>query len=255
MPKRTCLAIVLAAGEGTRMKSAIPKVLHKIGGLPMLGHVLKAAADAGATATAVVVGSDADAATTFVNKAAPMATIHVQSERLGTADAVLAAKAAIAAGVDDVLVLYGDTPMVTSATIKRIRKALAAGSDMVFPGFRPPDPTGYGRLIVEKARVVAIREEKDATAAERKIEYCWPGIAGFRGDGLLATLKKIGNKNAKREYYLTAAVEIANRAGQKVGTLELDADEVAGVNDRLQLAHVEGIFQRRAREAAMEGGA
>jgi bifunctional UDP-N-acetylglucosamine pyrophosphorylase / glucosamine-1-phosphate N-acetyltransferase len=259
MAKRSCLAIILAAGEGTRMKSAIPKVLHPVGGLPMLGHVLRAAADAGATRTAVIVGAGADVATAFIEKTWPPATVHVQAARLGTAHAVLAAKTAIAEATkageaDDVLVLFADTPLMTAATMHRIRELLAAGSDMVFPGFRPPDPTGYGRLIVEKGRVVAIREEKDASPAERKIDYCWPGIAGFRGGGLLATLLSIGNANAKGEYYLTEAVELANRAGQNVGTIEIDADEVAGVNDRLQLAHVEGSFQRRMREAAMAAG-
>lgn len=252
MPKRSCLAIILAAGEGTRMKSALPKVLHAVGGLPMLGHMLKMVAASGATDVAVVVGPQAEAVTKFVARALPSASVHVQEQRLGTAHAVLAARKAF--GADDVIVLYADTPLVTAETVKRIRKRLAAGDDMVFPGFRPPDPTGYGRLIVEKGRVVAIREEKDATAEERKIDYCWPGIVGFRGDRLLATLKKIGNKNAKGEFYLTEAVEIANRTRQKVGTIAVDADEVAGINDRQQLSHVEGLFQRRMREAAMANG-
>ena len=226
----------------------------------MLGHVLKATAEGGATRTAVVVGPGAEAVTAFVEKTSPVATIHVQAERFGTAHAVLAAKAAIAEATkageaDDVLVLYADTPLITAATMHRIRELLAAGSDMVFPGFRPPNPTGYGRLLVDKGRVVAIREEKDASEAERKIAYCWPGIAGFRGGGLLATLTSIGNANAKGEYYLTDAVELSNRAGQDVGTIEVDADEVAGVNDRLQLAHAEGVFQRAMRETAMENGA
>ena len=226
----------------------------------MLGHVLKSVAGSGARRTAVVVAPGAKAVTAFVEQTAPAATVHVQAERLGTAHAVLAAKAAIAEATkageaDDVLVLYADTPLITAATMQRIRALLAAGSDMVFPGFRPLDPTGYGRLIVEKGRVVAIREEKDASEEERRIAACWPGIAGFRGGGLLATLMSIGNANAKGEYYLTEAVERANRAGQEVGTIEIDADEVAGVNDRLQLAHAEGVFQRAMRETAMENGA
>ena len=259
MAKRSCLAIILAAGEGTRMKSALPKVLHPVGGLPMLGHVLAAAGEAGADRIAVVIGAGSDAVAAYVRSAAPEASVHVQAERLGTAHAVLTARTTIAdatkAGMaDDVIVLYGDTPLVTAATIRRIAKGLAA-ADLVFPGFRPADPTGYGRLVMEGRRVVAIREERDASPEERKIGYCWPGIAGFRGDGLLGMLKKVGNDNAKREYYLTQLVEIANRAGLSVGTTEVDADEVAGVNSRRQLAEVEGIFQRRAREAAMDAGA
>lgn len=254
MTTRTCLAIVLAAGEGTRMKSAVPKVMHPVGGLPMLGHLLRTVSQAGATEIAVVVGPGADAVTAYVAKAAPGASVHVQQERLGTAHAVLAAREALGKGADDVVVLYADTPLITAATIGRIRAALAGGDDLVFPGFRPPIPTGYGRLIVEDGQVKAIREEKDASDAERKIGLCWPGIAGFRGAGLTALLDRIGNDNAKGEFYLTDAVALANRDGKRVGTLEIDADEVAGVNDRAQLAHVEGIFQRRMREAAMAGG-
>jgi bifunctional UDP-N-acetylglucosamine pyrophosphorylase/glucosamine-1-phosphate N-acetyltransferase len=259
MAKRSTLAIVLAAGEGTRMKSALPKVLHKVGGKPMLGHVLDAAKNAGVDRIAVVVGPGAESVSAYIKAAAPEAAVHVQAERLGTAHAVLAARTSIAAAVkagqaDGVIILYGDTPLVTAETIGKIVKGLAA-SDVVFPGFRPADPTGYGRLVVDGRRVIAIREERDASPEERKIGTCWPGIAGFRGDNFLAMLKKVGNDNAKREYYLTQLVEIANRGGLRVGTLELDADEVAGVNSRQQLAHVEGIFQRRAREAAMAAGA
>lgn len=260
MPNRTCLAIILAAGEGTRMKSATPKVLHKIGGLPMLGHVLRAAGASGATRMAVVIGPGADAVAAFVTKTTPNASAHVQTERLGTAHAVLAAETAIAEAVsagqaDDILILYGDTPLVTAATMQKVRDVLAAGSDLVFPGFRPANPTGYGRLIVKDGRVTAIREEKDATDEERRIGVCWPGIAAFRGETLLPLLKQIGNKNAKGEYYLTDAVDLANRAGKSVGTVEVDADEVSGVNDRTQLAHAEGVFQRAMRETAMENGA
>ncbi|HVZ14563.1 MAG TPA: NTP transferase domain-containing protein, partial [Bauldia sp.] len=146
MATRTCLAIILAAGEGTRMKSAVPKVLHAVGGRPMLGHVLATVTGSGA-AIAVVVGPGAEAVTAYVGKAAPGATTHVQAERLGTAHAVLAARDAIAKGYDDVLVLYGDTPLIGAASLKRIRDELAAGADVTVAGFRPHDPTGYGRLI------------------------------------------------------------------------------------------------------------
>jgi bifunctional UDP-N-acetylglucosamine pyrophosphorylase/glucosamine-1-phosphate N-acetyltransferase len=254
MATRSALAIILAAGEGTRMKSATPKVLHPIGGLPMLGHVLRAVEASGIEDVAVVVGNNAEAVTDFVGKYAPKATTHVQTERLGTAHAVLAAREAIARGADDVLVLYADTPMVTAKTMRRIREALAEHA-LVFPGFRPFSPTGYGRLILEGGRVKAIREEKDATEEERKIDVVWPGIAGFRGEGLVAMLRQIGNTNAKGEYYLTDLVELANRAGKSVGTLEIDADEVSGVNDRQQLSHAEGLFQKVMREQAMADGA
>src|SRR5690606_9162056 len=136
MPKRTCLALILAAGEGTRMRSDLPKAMHAVAGLPMLGHVLAAAKAAGATRIATVVGPNAEAVRTFVAKAAPAAAIHEQAERLGTAHAVLAAKKELADGPDDVVVLYGDTPLITPGTIGRLRTALAKGADVVVLGFR-----------------------------------------------------------------------------------------------------------------------
>lgn len=237
------------------MKSSLPKVMHPVGGLPMLGYVMKAASAGGATSVAVVIGPKADDVRAFVAKAAPNATVHVQEKQLGTAHAVLSAEPAIVAGADDVLILYGDTPMVMAETLTRLRAALASGADVVVAGFRPGDPSGYGRLIEKNGKLVAIREERDASEAEKATGFCNAGLIAFRGDGLLAMLKTIGNDNAKREFYLTDTVAIANSAGKAVIAVEVDADDVAGVNSRAQLAHVEGIFQRRAREAAMDGGA
>lgn len=254
MPKRSCLAIILAAGEGTRMKSATPKVLHRIAGLPMLGHVLKAAQSSGADEVAVVVGPGMDAVTGFLAKTAPAATAFVQAERLGTAHAVLAAKKAIARGADDVLVLFGDTPLVSGKTLKRLRAALARGADIAVLGFRPPDPTGYGRLIVDGRQLVAIHEEKDASPEEKLIRLCNAGVMAFRGQGLVRLLGRIGANNAKGEYYMTDAVELAAADGRKVVVVEADADEVAGINSRAQLAYVEGLWQRRARQEAMAAG-
>ncbi len=254
MPKRSCLAIILAAGEGTRMKSVTPKVLHKVAGLPMLGHVLKAAQASGAGALAVVVGPGMEAVTAFLAMAAPEAETFVQAERLGTGHAVLAAKKAINRGADDVLVLFSDTPLITGATLKRLRGALARGADIAVLGFRPPDPFGYGRLVMDGRQLVAIREEKDASPEQKLIGLCNAGVMAFRGAGLTRLLGRIGNKNAKGEYYMTDAVEIAAASGKRIVVIETEADEVAGVNSRGQLAHVEGLWQRRAREEAMAAG-
>ncbi|MEO8668892.1 MAG: bifunctional UDP-N-acetylglucosamine diphosphorylase/glucosamine-1-phosphate N-acetyltransferase GlmU, partial [Bauldia sp.] len=254
MANRSCLAIVLAAGEGTRMRSAMPKVMHRIGGLPMLGHVLATAARAGADRMAVVVGPGADAVRGFVAGAAPSATVHEQTERLGTAHAVLAARQALAAGADDVLVLYGDTPLVRMETLTQMRAALATGADVVAVGFRTPVPAGYGRFVMDGTQLVAIREEKDATPAERDIDFCNAGLMAFSG-GVAGLLEKIGNDNAKGEFYLTDLVEVANRDRKKVVALEADPAGLGGVNDRAQLAHAEGIFQEVQREEAMASGA
>ncbi len=236
------------------MKSATPKVLHGIAGLPMLGHVLNAAETGGADALAVVVGPRMEAVTAFLAKAAPAATAFVQEQRLGTGHAVLTAKKAINRGADDVVVLFGDTPLVTGKTLKRLRGALARGADIAVLGFRPPNPFGYGRLIVKGRQLVAIHEEKDASPEEKAIGLCNAGVMAFRGKGLTRLLGKIGTNNAKGEYYMTDAVEISAAAGKSVVVVEAEADEVAGVNARGQLAHVEGLWQRRARAAAMAAG-
>jgi bifunctional UDP-N-acetylglucosamine pyrophosphorylase / glucosamine-1-phosphate N-acetyltransferase len=253
MPKRSCLAIVLAAGEGTRMRSALPKVMHKVGGLPMLGHVIAAAETAGATRLAVVVGPSAAPVREFVTGHSAEAAIYEQTERLGTGHAVLAAKKEFNADADDVIVLYGDTPLLTSRPLTRLRSALAKGADVVALGFRTANPTGYGRLVMEKGRLVAIREEKDADKAEREIDFCNAGVMAFRGSAA-PLLKKIRNANAKGEYYLTDLVAIASKAGRTVIAIEGDESEFLGVNSRIELAAAERVFQHRARRAAMEGG-
>src|ERR1700738_772231 len=181
MENRTCLAVILAAGEGTRMRSNLPKAMHPVGGLPMLGHVLAAADQAGATRVAVVVGPDAEAVRGFVQTRAPQAAVYEQRERLGTAHAVLAASQEIAAGLTDILVLYGDTPLVRAETLQRLRGELAKGAEVAVLGFRPADPTGYGRLIIDGDRLVAIREHKDASAGGRAGGFCDAGVMGLSG--------------------------------------------------------------------------
>ncbi|WAJ30939.1 bifunctional UDP-N-acetylglucosamine diphosphorylase/glucosamine-1-phosphate N-acetyltransferase GlmU [Antarcticirhabdus aurantiaca] len=252
---RSCLSIVLAAGEGTRMKSSLPKVLHEVAGLPMVAHVLRAAELAGATRLAVVVGREAERIAAVASRHGRDASVFEQTERLGTAHAVLAARDAIEEGFDDILVLFGDTPLIRPETLTRARAALMAGADICVIGFRPPDPTGYGRLIEHEGSLVAIREEKDASDAERMIRFCNGGVMAFRGEGALDLLDRIGNANAKGEYYLTDIVEIARAAGRTAKAIEADPDEVLGVNNRVELAGVEAIWQARRRREVMLGGA
>jgi bifunctional UDP-N-acetylglucosamine pyrophosphorylase/glucosamine-1-phosphate N-acetyltransferase len=220
----------------------------------MLGHVLRSVAASGIEDVAVVVGNDAEAVTGFVKTHAPKATTHIQAERLGTAHAVLAAREAIARGADDVIVVLADAPMVRADTLARARFALAEGSDVVVVGSRLATPTGYGRLIEKDGQLVGIVEERDATADQRAINFVNSGIIAFRGEDLLPTLEQVGNTNAKGEYYLTDTIAIANTAGRTVRAIEADADEVSGVNDRQQLSHAEGVFQKVMREAAMADG-
>jgi bifunctional UDP-N-acetylglucosamine pyrophosphorylase/glucosamine-1-phosphate N-acetyltransferase len=237
------------------MRSARPKVLHAIAGCSLLNHVLDAVRQAGGTMTAVVVGVGADAVAAEAKRILPNAEIFVQAERRGTAHAVLAAKAAIARVPDDVLVIFGDTPLIRPQTLTRIREALAKGAAVVVLGFRPRDPTGYGRLVVEGGELVAIREEVDASAAERAITLCNGGLMAFAGPTALEILERIGNDNRKGEYYLTDAVAIARGMGRSRATvIETEEDDVRGINTNTQLAETAAVLQQRLRNAAMEGG-
>ncbi len=255
MTERSLLVVVLAAGEGTRMASRLPKVLHQIANRSMLHHVLETTRQAGASRVAVVVGPGREDVAAEALRVRPDAQVFVQEERLGTAHAVLAARAALEQPADDVLVLYADTPLLRPETLARLRAPLAEGAGVAVLGFRPADPTGYGRLLTEGDELVAIREEKDATSEERAITFSNAGVMALRGDKALSLLNAIGNANAKGEYYLTDAVEVARAGGLSAVAAEAAEDEVAGVNSRLQLAQTEAILQQRLRAAAMAGGA
>jgi bifunctional UDP-N-acetylglucosamine pyrophosphorylase/glucosamine-1-phosphate N-acetyltransferase len=254
MTTRSCLSIILAAGEGTRMKSALPKVLHPIAGLPMVAHVARAAAAAGGGDIAVVVGRGAEAVEAAVRPFAAKAESFVQAERLGTGHAVLAARDAIARGYDDLLVVFADTPLVEPASLIAAREKLADGAAIVVIGFRTPNPTGYGRLIEKGGELVAIREERDCSPEERKIDFCNGGLMALDGRIALELLDAVGNANAKGEYYLTDIVEIARNRGRKVVATEVPFEEVLGINNRVELAEAEAIWQNHKRREMMLAG-
>ncbi len=255
MTRRPLLIVVLAAGEGTRMKSALPKVLHKIAGRSMLAHALAAARDLAPSSLAVVIGPDMDAVRAEALREAPSALVFVQAERKGTADAVLAAREALARHQGDVLVLYADTPLLTAPTLQRLLETLDQAAGIAVLGFEAADPTGYGRLLTDAGGwLAAIREEKDASEAERRVRLCNSGVMGFRLDDLLGVLGRIGNANAKGEFYLTDAIELARRGGARAAVVACEEEEVLGINSRDQLAAAEAIFQRRARLSAMRDG-
>lgn len=253
MGARRSLTIVLAAGEGTRMRSSRPKALHAIGARPLIAHVLDAVTETEG-AVAVVIGPGQDRVAAAVTAALPAAAIFVQTERRGTAHAVLAARAAIAAGADDVLIVFADTPLVRADTLMRLRAPLREGKAAAVLGFHPADPSGYGRLIMDGGRLTAIREEKDASPAERAITLCNAGLMALDGRVALAILDRIGDDNAKREYYLTDAIAIAREMGREAVVIETEEDEVRGINSQAQLAEAEAALQRRLRAAALEAG-
>ncbi len=267
---RGTLAVVLAAGEGTRMRSIKPKVLHEVAGRSMLAHVLAALAAAGTAEAAVVVGPGRDdvaahaetvAAGSATQLAAPLAVrVFVQEERRGTAHAVLAAEVALAASdaeASDLLVAFADTPLVGAETYGRLLAALRqSGAAVVVAGFEASDPTGYGRLLTAgDGELLAIREHKDATPAERAVTLCNGGLMALDGRHALALLRAVAPNNAQNEFYLTDVVALARARDLAAVVVRVAEAEVAGVNDRVQLAQAEAAMQARLRLAAMSGGA
>jgi bifunctional UDP-N-acetylglucosamine pyrophosphorylase/glucosamine-1-phosphate N-acetyltransferase len=178
----------------------------------------------------------------------------VQRERLGTAHAVLAAREVISAGADDLVIAFGDTPLISADTFARMRKPLRDGASLAVLGFHAADPTGYGRLIVDNGRLIAIREQAEASAEERRITLCNAGVMAFDGRAALRIIEKIGNANSKGEYYLTDAVGIIRETGLTATVIETGEDEVRGINTKAQLAEAEQVMQARLRKAALDAG-
>jgi bifunctional UDP-N-acetylglucosamine pyrophosphorylase/glucosamine-1-phosphate N-acetyltransferase len=248
------LAIVLAAGEGTRMRSKTPKVLHEVGGLPIIGHVVRAAVGAGATQVAVVTAPGQDAVRRSVAVHSPEARFFEQAERRGTGHAAAMARDLFAGHQGYVAVVYGDHPLLRAQNFAGVLERLDAGMDAAILGFEPEDPAGYGRFITEGERLLAIREHKDASAAEREIGLCNACILAFRAEVFRDLIERLEPNNAQGEYYVTDLVELANKAGHKVGYAVAPEADVLGVNDRAQLARAEGIFQEFRREDLMKAG-
>jgi bifunctional UDP-N-acetylglucosamine pyrophosphorylase/glucosamine-1-phosphate N-acetyltransferase len=257
MTQSSALAIILAAGKGTRMKSDLPKVLHNIAGAPMLAHVLAASRQAAIERIALVIGPSMEKVGEDARKLDPHLTVFVQAKQQGTADAVKAARPMLEEFQGHVLILYGDTPLIRAETLTKVRNALDDGADLVVIGFEASNPAGYGRLLLsKKGKLVGIREEKDASEEERALNFCNSGIMGFRsGQTLLELLSRIGSDNAKKEFYLTDAVALAKDAGLESCIVNADGAEVLGVNSRAELAAAEAAFQQRLRAKFMDEGA
>jgi bifunctional UDP-N-acetylglucosamine pyrophosphorylase/glucosamine-1-phosphate N-acetyltransferase len=254
MSGRTSLTIVLAAGEGTRMRSSMPKVLHPVAGQSLLAHVLSAAPAGAGTSLAVVIGPDHQAVVEEARRCRPDVETFIQRDRKGTAHAVLAARDALARGADDLIIAFGDTPLISAATFEQLRAALKQGAALAVLGFRAADPTGYGRLLVEGGRLTAIREQAEASLAEREVTLCNAGVMAFDGRKALSIVEKIGNANSKGEYYLTDAVAIVRNLGLEAVVIETSEDEVRGINTKAQLAEAESVMQARLRKAALDAG-
>jgi len=252
MSEEPIAAIVLAAGKGTRMKSALPKVLHRIAGHPMVCHVIDATKPLAPTRTVVVVGPDMDAVTAIVS---PHPTT-VQTAQAGTGDAVktgLGLLGEFSSGT--VLVLFGGDPLITTETLRRMVAAREAGAAVVVLGFRAGDPTGYGRLVLDdQGTLQAIVEDKDASENERAIDLCNAGVMAIDAARLPGLLARIGNKNAKGEYYLTDTVGLARDDSLTCAVIEADESELMGVDSRSNLARAEALWQSARRNRAMDDG-
>ena len=254
MAKSNAAAVVLAAGKGVRMHTSLPKVMHPLAGRPMVAHVLANLAPLGCEPVVVVIGPGQDSVAKAVT---PHRTV-VQTEALGTGHAVLAARAALADFAGDVLIVYGDCPFISPATIGRLleRRRAADGPAVVVLGMRPADPAEYGRLVVDgQGRLEAIVEFRDATPEQRAIKLCNSGVMAIDGKSLFGLLDRVGNANAKGEYYLTDIVGIARRDGAPCAVVEAPAAELIGVNSRAELAAAEAILQDLLRARAMANGA
>lgn len=247
--------IVLAAGKGTRMKSDLHKVLHPIAGRPMVGHLMASAAELKPARQVVVAGHGREQLEKALGRSA---TIAVQDPQLGTAHAVQQAEGALAGFEGDVLILYGDVPFVRTETMQAMIARLH-GDDApaaVVLGFEPADALQYGRVIAEGGRIVKMVEHKDATDEERTCRVCNSGLMAVRSADLFGLLARVGNDNAQGEYYLPDVVNIAIADGRTCAVVVTDdADEVAGINSRAELAQAEGRWQQRRRAQAMADGA
>ncbi|HEY8593074.1 MAG TPA: bifunctional UDP-N-acetylglucosamine diphosphorylase/glucosamine-1-phosphate N-acetyltransferase GlmU [Sphingomicrobium sp.] len=254
--QRRFAVVILAAGQGTRMRSDTHKVLHPIASRPLLLHLLDCVDALGAENRVVVVGKGREQVEKAIN--GRNVSIAIQAEQKGTGHAVQQAEEALRAYDGPVIILYGDTPFVEADTLRRMLDRLEGddGPGIVVLASRPDDPLKYGRIILgEGDRIAKMVEYKDATEAERAVRLCNSGMMAVRGPDLFRWLTKVGNDNAAGEYYLPDIVNIAAAEGREAVVIEGDPYETAGVNSRAELAHLELEWQRRRREQVLDEGA
>ncbi|MBC7767595.1 MAG: bifunctional UDP-N-acetylglucosamine diphosphorylase/glucosamine-1-phosphate N-acetyltransferase GlmU [Phycisphaerales bacterium] len=252
---RARAAIILAAGQGTRMKSDLPKVLHEVGGRAMLDWAIAAAANTGAERTIIVTGAHSPAVGAHVAKVLGANAAVIQDRPLGTAHAVRAAEQAMSGFDGDVAILYGDAPFVPPERIEQMFALRAEKGGLVVLGFEARDPTGYGRLMLaDDGTVERIVEHKDATPEQRAITVCNSGVLCADARTLFELLSRVRSDNAKGEFYLTDVVALGRSAGFKTSIVVGMESDTLGVNTKVELAAAEAAFQQRMRVAAMEAG-
>lgn len=245
--------VILAAGQGTRMNSDLPKVLHPVAGAALLHHAMRSAASLEPEHTVIVAGHGADQVKACAEEYSPEAKTVLQHEQLGTAHAVRQARPELQDFEGDLLVLYGDTPFIRPETLTKMTAARAA-ADLVVLGFNAADPGRYGRLITQGDSLDRIVEFKDASAEARAITLCNSGVMLAKASVLFDLLDQVSNDNAAGEYYLTDCIEMARHLGQSAQVVICDEAETLGVNSRHDLAAAEAAFQTRARKDLLENG-
>lgn len=247
--------IILAAGQGSRMHSDRPKVLHEVAHAPLLVHAWMSGDSLAPERTVIVAGHGGDAVEAAAKAHDADVTVVRQTEQLGTAHAVAQARDALAGFKGDAIVLYGDTPFIRPETLEAMQAARAGGADVVVLGFEAAVPGRYGRLVAEGDRLERIVEAKDASAAELAITLCNSGVVAADASVLFDLIDQVGNDNASGEYYLTDIVALARAARMSARVVVCDEVETMGVNTRMDLAAAEAAFQARKRVEAMENGA
>ena len=245
--------IILAAGQGTRMNSDLPKVLHKLAAAPLLHHAMAAGRALEPERVVVVVGHGAEAVTRAAQAYDEGALVVVQAEQLGTGHAVAQAAPLLADAAGEAIVLYGDTPFIRPETLQAMLDAREKHAVVVL-GFHTGEPGRYGRLLTSGDALLAIREYPDASDQERAVTLCNSGVICASTRMLAELVGQIGNANASGEYYLTDIVELARAAGHSAGVVICDEAETLGINTRAQLADAEAEFQKRSRAGALEDG-
>ncbi len=247
-------AIILAAGQGTRMKSDLPKVLHELAGAPLFAHALASARALQPDKIVLVVGHGGEAVAEAARAMDPDIVVVEQAEQHGTGHAVAQARDALAEFSGDVVVLYGDTPFISGGTLQKMQAARAAGHDVVVLGFEADDPGRYGRLLMNGDQLTGIVEFKDASDKERAITLCNSGVKMADAGTLFDLIAGVGNDNASGEYYLTDIVALARKRGLGATAVTCPEAETLGVNSRADLAAAEAVFQARARAQALDDG-
>ena len=253
MKKNSCAVVILAAGQGTRMKSDLPKVLHRVAGAPLAAWPASLSLDLGCAPTVLVVGHGADRVKQELTD--ERLSFALQAEQLGTGHALLCAEEALGSFRGTLLLLCGDVPLLRKETLQALLEMHAAEQASVsLLTAVVDDPSGYGRIVREGDQVTAIVEQKDASVEQKEICEINAGIYAFETPWVFEALKAVGNDNAQQEYYLTDVVASANAGQRKVCALVVDEEEVMGINDRTQLAEAEAVMRQRINEALMRSG-